>query len=404
MERILIINTYVYNALLMVLLTISIYSQSIYFIICSTCQVLFFVVEQVIRNIFHRYPKELLQKYKKIGWILLLPTTGVIIGSIALLFIEDTYPGKIVSYILVGTGSLLGGSLFLDIIGRGAKEKHFSPLTWVCKWCGLASLSPLFSIVVRALLITNSPKEAKELSIMSGSVFGACGILVSINMILVSLCGYISTIESIRIITAFIKNKKWVFKKISLIKDGFLVLGKTVLSIVTFSVFMFVNALYSFGMGTAKYLAIKMKDQDKAQQVKSYRLVGIVITLTSLSYALYSTRLFMGQKTTEFPMVIGLIIACYTFLEFGIHIKAAIQLWGQNDLESAALKFISFSSTMVCFVLTQTAILSFANEKDSSKANGLAGIVFGGLAGATGIYMIIRSYCIKTPPESTNNL
>lgn len=46
---------------------------------------------------------------------------------------------------------------------------------------------------------------------------------------------------------------------------------------------MFVNALYSVGMGTAKYVAIRMKGKNKKEQLKSFRLVGIVIFLTSLS-------------------------------------------------------------------------------------------------------------------------
>lgn len=133
----------------------------------------------------------------------------------------------------------------------------------------------------------------------------------------------------------------------------------------------------------------------RSTKLKSFRLVGIVIFLTSLSYALYSTRLFMGYKSMDFPMMIALIIALYTFFEFGINIREAIRLRKLHDLESAALKFINLASTMICFVLTQTAILSFAYEQDASAANGLAGILFGVLAGLIGIYMITKSYKLE---------
>ena len=142
-------------------------------------------------------------------------------------------------------------------------------------------------------------------------------------------------------------------------------------------------------------IALKMKGKNKKEQLKCFRLVGIVIFLTSFCYALYSIRLFMGQKTLEFPMIIALLIAAYTFLEFGINIRDAIRLRMLHDLESAALKFISLTSTMICFVLTQTAILSFADERDTSAANGLAGILFGGIAGLIGLFMIVKSYRLE---------
>lgn len=208
-----------------------------------------------------------------------------------------------------------------------------------------------------------------------------------------------STKKSIQLISNITKSKKWVFTRIALLKDAFLVLGKTIISITTFSFFMFVNALYSVGMGTAKYITIRMCRKNKKEQIKGFRLVGIVIFLTSISYALYSVRLFMGHKTMEFPMMIALVIALYTLVEFGINIRDAIRLRKLHDLESSALKLINLSSTMICFVLTQTAILSFAEDNDTSVANGLAGIFFGGLAGLIGIYMIAISYRLESDSQ-----
>lgn len=374
------------------LLAVTIYSQSFYFIICSGCQVSFLTIRKMIMNISRNDIKVQQRKYKKIGWLLVLPSICLTVASIGLLFREDNDPVKLHSYIIAGIAGAMAISIIIDIIELW-KDKNLSAR--FIKWIDALSICTVFAVIVRVMMITNTPEEATALSAMSGAIFGFVAILVSMNLGLVSMCGFRSTKESIQMISTITKSKKWVFTRIALLKDAFLVLGKTGISIATFSFFMFVNALYSVGMGTAKYVAIRMKGKNKKEQLKSFRLVGIVIFLTSLSYALYSIRLFMGQKTMEFPMMIALIIALYTFLEFGINIRDAIRLRKLHDLESAALKFINLASTMICFVLTQTAILSFADENDASKANGLAGILFGVLAGLIGVYMIFKSYRLE---------
>jgi len=94
-------------------------------------------------------------------------------------------------------------------------------------------------------------------------------------------------------------------------------------------------------------------------------------------------------------MQIALVIALYTFVEFGINIKETFRLRKSKNLEAKALRAISFSSTLLCFVLTQTAIMSFANEGDNSFANALSGVVFGGLAALIGLYVILDSFSHK---------
>lgn len=380
------------TVLMIVLLAVTIYSHSFYLIICSGCQVFVFAIRKMIISISCNDTKVQQIKYKKIAWLPLLPSIGLTVASIGLYFIVDNVLVKLYSYIITGIAGAMVISELLDIIGLW-KDKNLSAR--FIKWIDVLNICTLVAMVVRAILITHSPKEADELSAMSGVIFGLFSILISINLILVSLFGYKSTRESIQMIFSITKSKKWVFTKIALLKDVFLVIGKTVISIATFSFFMFVNALYSVGLGTARLIALRMKGKNKKEQLKCFRLVGIVIFLTSFCYALYSIRLFMGQRTLEYPMIIALLIAVYTFLEFGINIKDTIRLRKLHDLESAALKFISLASTMICFVLTQTAILSFADERDTSAANGLAGILFGGIAGLIGLFMIVKSYRLE---------
>lgn len=230
---------------------------------------------------------------------------------------------------------------------------------------------------------------------MSVGIFGAAALLIAVDMSMVSLCGYKCTRDSIKTISALIRHRKLVFTRITMLKDAFLVAAKTAISVFSLSFFMFANALYSAGMGIARFYAVRMHTRDKARQIRSYRFVGIIIFIASICYVVYSARLFGGGKTKPYSMNIALVIALYTFVEFEINIRDAFRLRKSKALEAKALRAISLSSTLLCFVLTQTAIMSFAAEGDNSSANALAGVVFGGLAALVGLYISVDSFFQK---------
>ncbi|MGL5512226.1 MAG: hypothetical protein ACRDBM_03175, partial [Sporomusa sp.] len=212
---------------------------------------------------------------------------------------------------------------------------------------------------------------------------------------LVSLCDYQSTRKSLKTLNDLIKRKKLVFVRISLVKDVFMVLAKTALSFIAASFFMFANALYSAGLVVARHIAVKMHTQSGEKQLHSYFRVGGVIFLASACYVIYSIRLFYKSSTTSFPMVVGIAIACYTFVEFGINIREAWMLRKSKVLEAKALRAISLSSTLLCFVLTQTALTSLSPDSDTSFYNALSGVIFGGIAALVGAYVMIRSRLLK---------
>jgi hypothetical protein len=74
-------------------------------------------------------------------------------------------------------------------------------------------------------------------------------------------------------------------------------------------------------------------------------------------------------------------------------------------LKVKALRAIGFASTLSCFVLTQTAIMSFSNKGDNNFANALAGVVFGGMAALIGLYVILDSFLHKklSVPEADDS-
>lgn len=188
------------------------------------------------------------------------------------------------------------------------------------------------------------------------------------------------------------KNRQLVYAHLSLAKDVLLVVAKAAWSLVYVSVFMLANVLYSSGMGLARLVAIRMHNQEPAAQSKSYRLIGTIIAVASGCYILYSVRLFFGGTTGTYPLHIAVLIALYTFILFGIHVRGAVRLRNSHSLEAKALRAISLSSTLLCFSLTQTALMSAANESNIAFASALSGVFYGALACLLGLRIIKNSF------------
>lgn len=347
---------------------------------CAVCAALFVGVAQ-------------LKPSKWQGILALLPSLGLIASAVGFLLRPEIDVHLYVKYVLIGVSAVFVVWLIFKII---MLRKNKATAARFTRLISLAAMSAPLSLII-GVILTIAPIEddVATLVCLSTSAFGGAALLIAVNLIIVSLCGYQGTRDSLKTIHRLVKDKKLVFVRISVAKDTFLVLSKTVISVVALSFFMFTNALYSAGLGVARYIAVKMHTQNGERQLQSYFRVGVVIFLASISYVIYAIRLFYKSETASFPMIVGIAIACYTFLEFGINIREAFRLRKSNALETKALRAISLSSTLLCFVLTQTALMSFANEGDSSFANALAGVVFGGAAALVGVYVMVRSRILR---------
>ena len=360
---------------------------SIFEILCLASALLFLGIQLRLRSYQEMDPEAEKDQHRPVSFFLLLPPIITIAAGSMLIISPSIRVGKqswfatAVSIGLLALFSLRLISIWKDTSLAGR----------LLRFTVAAAMSAPLSLIITLLLYLTNTEDAMVMSAMTTIIFGALAFLAMANIIMISYCDYKRTIESIRIISKAIKERKLIFARVSILKDIFLVVGKGILCIISVSFFMFVNALYSAGMGLARFIAVRMHTQEKKEQVKSYRNVGIIISFSSICYMLYSIRLFLGGKTGDYDMYIALVVALYTFVEFGINIKEAIRLHKSKALEAKALRAASFSSTLICFVLTQTAIMSFAGEGDNSFANALSGIVFGGLASLVGIYVIFDS-------------
>lgn len=186
--------------------------------------------------------------------------------------------------------------------------------------------------------------------------------------------------------------------QVSIAVNAVMAISKIVIGILTFSLFMCVNAFYNIGIGLAKYQSLTgiKKTEHKDQQYSYCAIVGTILLITSVVYIIYSLRLFAGAKLVfKYPMEVGIAIATFTFVEIGMNIKGTISARKHPMPLISAIKQINLASSLICLVLTQTALMSFAHDGDSSVAVGITGVLFGTSASIIGIVLIIRMSRIK---------
>jgi len=370
-------------------------NNSIFEILCAASVLLFLIIQFSLSSFLEKDNDTKKEQQRPVSFFVLIPPIAIITAGILLLFSPDINIGN-QSYLSISISVALLVCLLLRFISLW---KNPSLAGRLLRLTAVASMSSPLSLGITLLLYLTTAEEAAVLSCMTTIIFGGLALLAMANIIMISYCEYKGTIESIKAISKAIRERKLVFTRVSILKDAFFVAGKAIISIISVSFFMFVNALYSAGTGIARFIALRMHTQEKGKQITSYRYVGIIISISSICYVLYSVRLFFGGKTGDYDMYVALVIALYTFVEFGINIKEAIKLRKSKALEARALRAVSFSSTLICFVLTQTAIMSFASEGDKSFSNALSGVVFGVLAALVGIYVILDSISNKKKLE-----
>lgn len=387
---------WIYPLLIGTILALGFLHNAWFEIICAVCAALFWLVQLRLTILLKKDEGIQKKQCKPLGFFLLPPAIGIITVGILLLFWPLTITPALMAYGTVAISAVWFTCLLLQMI---ALPKKASPAERFLRLTLGAAMSAPLSLALTLILEITKTEDAVTLSCMSVGIFGALALFIAVNIAMVSLCGYKSTRDSIKIVSALIRHRKLVFTRITILKDAFLVASKTAISIISLSFFMFANALYSAGMGITRFYAVRMHTQDRVQQIKSYRFVGFIISVASICYVIYSVRLFGGGKTETYSMHIALVIALYTFVEFGINVRDAFRLRKSKALEAKALRAISLSSTLLCFVLTQTAIMSFAAEGDNSFTNALSGVVFGGLAALVGLYIIVDSFFQRNASE-----
>lgn len=187
-----------------------------------------------------------------------------------------------------------------------------------------------------------------------------------------------------------IDRYKIIIKMITICKDYFMVIEKAIFGIISHSSFMWINALYSFFLGTARVICIKHIKANHEKQVIIYKKVAILLILASIVYTVYNSYSLFNGKKTNYHLYICLGIATFTFVEFGLSVRELIKIRKINNPITKALAYIDFSSILALFVLTQTVLTALHPEENHFTGNGVTALIFGGIMLMTGMIMLYK--------------
>lgn len=169
-------------------------------------------------------------------------------------------------------------------------------------------------------------------------------------------------------------------------------LGKIISGILSLSVFACMNGCYTLGMALARYCALAgvVRADKKRGQYYYYRLSGQIMVAASLLYVAYSLWTIWHPKEVDYGKIIAISIATITFTEIGMNLRGMLTYRKAKLPLIHAIKTISLGTSLISLVLTQAAILAFADDKQNPSVNGLLGAIMGVAAALLGWYMIWR--------------
>lgn len=169
-------------------------------------------------------------------------------------------------------------------------------------------------------------------------------------------------------------------------------LGKIVSGVLSLSVFVCINGLYTLGMVLARYCALvgAIRTQDPHQQYVYYRRSGKILIAASLLYISYSAWSFFHPKWVSYHMYVALAIATFTFTEIGMNLYGMIANRKNRTPLLHAIKTINLAASLVSLVVTQSAILAFADQGYNPAVNALMGMFSGTCAVLLGVFMLWR--------------
>lgn len=169
---------------------------------------------------------------------------------------------------------------------------------------------------------------------------------------------------------------------------GFLIgTGKIVMAIISHSWLLFIHAVYNIIKASARHYALK----ERGGHYNTMFYSGLLIIAASAVYLIYSVYIFFFGSTASYHMYIAIGIAAVTTYELIITIYGLRKAKKKKDVHQETVKYINLASALISVSLTQTAILSFTNETDMSKAYAIGDAIFGFLALLVGMFMLLRA-------------
>lgn len=165
---------------------------------------------------------------------------------------------------------------------------------------------------------------------------------------------------------------------------GHLAVGaaKTVLLVQDFSAFLTVNVLFTLGQAVVKIWVVRAARADPTGRGepsrRAYRSAAILLLCLSVAYLV---------------SCLPIAIAAISFLELGLSVVGLFSSRRRGDLLMETVKLTSLAASMILMVLTQTAVLSFAEAGiDHSRVNGRWGAGVGAASTLIALGMLWRAH------------
>lgn len=177
--------------------------------------------------------------------------------------------------------------------------------------------------------------------------------------------------------------------RVSVLTNALLAIGKFFLAIFN-GIFFFVAGVVNIFVMISK-LECYLGERYPHKKSFEYRnkMIGLFLLFAGLQYGIYMGRLiFTDVDVMEYDMVLGISVACVSFVELGIAIKGCFNSFGKGHYYRNA-KLISLCSALTAIVLTEVALTSFASETDTRVIDGLFGMIVGAIMVLISIYIFI---------------
>ncbi|MGO2660606.1 hypothetical protein [Mycetocola reblochoni] len=167
------------------------------------------------------------------------------------------------------------------------------------------------------------------------------------------------------------------------------------LLLVSPSLFVLANAVFTLGLAGAKTLIVVADRRGRAGSRRSartaYRTGGALLLVLALAYTAGCLPYLLGaERTGDYDRPVALAIATLAFAELGLSIHGLVSSRRRGDLLMELNKLGNLSASLVLLVLTQTALLSMTDERDLSFYNGLCGAIMGALVALIATFMLLR--------------
>jgi hypothetical protein len=148
-------------------------------------------------------------------------------------------------------------------------------------------------------------------------------------------------------------------------------------------------------MAVAKVYALRGRRE--AVKLKNFRMTGLVITLTTVIYGLYSVLMVvfnLGSAST-YGFAIDIIVIAVTFLEIILAVVGIVVARIRECMSNEAIKYTNLVGALVSLVLAVGILLTLTSSNDVPRLTGIVGCVIGFVASFIGLHMMWRGHRLE---------